>query len=160
MGPHFFKCGKRTPPSCMRRIVSCFNGAALFQVRKVRIGRKRLTRYLGFNGAALFQVRKAGERGRKPADKQKLQWGRTFSSAESDKRPRRHLWRNQASMGPHFFKCGKCWTDFYVEMRRLSASMGPHFFKCGKKLRRIASESNQVLLQWGRTFSSAERLFG
>ena len=37
-----------------------------------------------FNGAALFQVRKVGSRRRHPRWKRNwLQWGRTFSSAES-----------------------------------------------------------------------------
>ena len=36
-----------------------------------------------------------------------LQWGRTFSSAESDASVCRRIHSFLASMGPHFFKCGK-----------------------------------------------------
>ena len=35
--------------------------------------------------------------------------------------------------------------------------MGPHFFKCGKKNRAEISSTIDALLQWGRTFSSAEK---
>ena len=36
------------------------------------------------------------------------------------------------------------------------ASMGPHFFKCGKGKYEVTAEFAEVKLQWGRTFSSAE----
>ena len=35
MGPHFFKCGKQDWKYSDAPIFYCFNGAALFQVRKV-----------------------------------------------------------------------------------------------------------------------------
>ena len=38
---------------------------------------------------------------------------------------------SKASMGPHFFKCGKIAFAVYLGIE-LFASMGPHFFKCGK----------------------------
>ena len=90
------------------------------------------THFFSFNGAALFQVRKVIQLA-----------GFPFGNAS-------------ASMGPHFFKCGKR-VGAQSHHPPAVASMGPHFFKCGK----IKKESQQALvqsaLQWGRTFSSAER---
>ena len=83
MGPHFFKCGKMPEKSPLNSLVPRFNGAALFQVRKVAkeagIPVARLRR---FNGAALFQVRKVIPVFPILPTPQLLQWGRTFSSAE------------------------------------------------------------------------------
>ena len=58
MGPHFFKCGKRLWQHVGRSHSTCFNGAALFQVRKELASARPDPSVLGFNGAALFQVRK------------------------------------------------------------------------------------------------------
>ena len=69
---------------------TCFNGAALFQVRKAARRSERATETRRFNGAALFQVRK-GE----------LEYG--------TRQDRRH-----ASMGPHFFKCGKVFEFLFA----------------------------------------------
>ena len=60
----------------------CFNGAALFQVRKVSGRQENRQTEIGFNGAALFQVRKASGQPISIPELAKLQWGRTFSSAE------------------------------------------------------------------------------
>ena len=84
-----------------------------------------------------------------------LQWGRTFSSAET-----KHPWKTSkkqanASMGPHFFKCGN-WKCIPGTSPRYSASMGPHFFKCGNISEQLAKRRAILALQWGRTFSSAE----
>ena len=65
-----------------------------------------------FNGAALFQVRK-----------------------EESKRGDMD-WDYEASMGPHFFKCGKCIRE-EGHCLSFNASMGPHFFKCGKEFERF-----------------------
>ena len=110
MGPHFFKCGKESLPSPFAPTHPRFNGAALFQVRKGEMDKNRRRNCLRFNGAALFQVRKAafvkldgGEvfgfngaalfqvrkvtRNWQPVSgSEKLQWGRTFSSAERSHR--------------------------------------------------------------------------
>ena len=60
-------------------------------------------------------------------------------------------------MGPHSFKCGKP-KNHPRDERQSKASMGPHSFKCGKILNR-QSQTPPPSLQWGRTLSSAERLF-
>ena len=85
MGPHSFKCGKNEK-----------------QYVAGRIGR-------GFNGAALFQVRKVGNTYEWPAWTFRLQWGRTLSSAERSGKKRPDPHGKPASMGPHSFKCGKVW---------------------------------------------------
>ena len=157
MGPHFFKCGKECVVFCVKSTTAL------------------------------------------------LQWGRTFSSAESACRPLQlriissasmgpHFFKcgktNRkasllavigASMGPHFFKCGKFQFSHNCQWEYGSASMGPHFFKCGKQSLLAAKRANRfgfngaalfqvrktiftrsqtrkpVWLQWGRTFSSAEK---
>ena len=58
MGPHFFKCGKETHSDLDSDVIVGFNGAALFQVRKVSQDQSLAMLVKGFNGAALFQVRK------------------------------------------------------------------------------------------------------
>ena len=59
-------------------------------------------------------------------------------------------------MGPHFFKCGK-FAFHFARSECVNASMGPHFFKCGKSSAHRYFPAGNVRLQWGRTFSSAER---
>ena len=107
MGPHFFKCGNLMRPGSWKTTFCRFNGAALFQVRKPQNYPLPWTASTQcFNGAALFQVRKQ----RVPPDvisnRLRLQWGRTFSSAETLISMPEIMMRPSASMGPHFFKCG------------------------------------------------------
>ena len=114
-----------------------------------------------FNGAALFQVRKGKTIMTINSIARLLQWGRTFSSAERGTVGVEVLSQKLASMGPHFFKCGKGAKNGWTRRRKLcfngaalfqvrkgawpisyssaraSASMGPHFFKCGKGASRI-----------------------
>ena len=60
MGPHFFKCGKLECGDTQLPPEAPFNGAALFQVRKVGNSGHEVAYIMHtFNGAALFQVRKA-----------------------------------------------------------------------------------------------------
>ncbi len=186
MGPHSFKCGKFSARLYGARSHKCFNGAALFQVRKddekvrtkwrdcrasmgphsFKCGKhtptsKLYLELLSFNGAALFQVRKATPRA---ADARIIE---------------------NASMGPHSFKCGKRQQSLLVKReeffcfngaalfqvrkvfrrrQRLAsiypASMGPHSFKCGKKRVKPLFDGYHPQLQWGRTLSSAERIKG
>ena len=60
MGPHFFKCGKQISAKAEGAGWKCFNGAALFQVRKAFLNPLFRQMNACFNGAALFQVRKDG----------------------------------------------------------------------------------------------------
>ena len=141
-------------------------------------------------GPHFFKCGKGVAEGKQRSSGGGLQWGRTFSSAESSLSRLLQSIRVGASMGPHFFKCGKSQpTNLHPRLtaasmgphffkcgknrrsvhraRRLPASMGPHFFKCGKDEERRLGEVSSFALQWGRTFSSAdscsvgkERLFG
>ncbi len=132
MGPHSFKCGKQTIEARIWSLRRCFNGAALFQVRKA----KNLTTSRN--------------------DDMVLQWGRTLSSAERTVNREPGPTTVRASMGPHSFKCGKFTPKQYQALTELllqwgrtlssaesldqrwivafatTASMGPHSFKCGK----------------------------
>ena len=110
-----------------------------------------------FNGAALFQVRKAQYIRTPRAREAALQWGRTLSSAESFGAALCFPLNALASMGPHSFKCGKRRLRRQRAGILLRASMGPHSFKCGK-LVGAPQRRRGALLQWGRTLSSAERL--
>ena len=107
-------------------------GPHFFKCGKKWTKRRRLLAAISFNGAALFQVRKGSQ---------------SWEGAEGE---------DGASMGPHFFKCGKqcsfCWRFIGGY-----ASMGPHFFKCGKPAFLRGLPLMDAALQWGRTFSSAER---
>ena len=156
MGPHFFKCGK---PRSLTSSLSCrssFNGAALFQVRKEPPRETGESRQRGFNGAALFQVRKAQMQRAMRHSRPKLQWGRTFSSAERQANAIGRSDSSAASMGPHFFKCGK-------QSRRSrprndeSGFNGAALFQVRKAINLAGTKSTTGRLQWGRTFSSAER---
>ena len=83
MGPHSFKCGKSIGCRLADAIGKSFNGAALFQVRKVPPPLAPLIiDFPCFNGAALFQVRKVDNELRASGGPKGLQWGRTLSSAE------------------------------------------------------------------------------
>ena len=130
MGPHFFKCGnllsrllkkdlkqrfngaalfqvrKYLRERCSQYDRNRFNGAALFQVRKLKRTRRIRRGQSGFNGAALFQVRKFDCVIIQTKSLEKLQWGRTFSSAEISELGEALDESSDASMGPHFFKCG------------------------------------------------------
>ena len=162
MGPHFFKCGKMRTGLLNTYNTHVFNGAALFQVRKVLL--LLLLLLLLFNGAALFQVRKEIQTSLDCLLGLRLQWGRTFSSAES--KPIRQLVTplSSSSMGPHFFKCGKSSIPPRINGHNWS-SMGPHFFKCGKRksscspLRRSKFFNGAALFQVRKApYTSGERI--
>ena len=182
MGPHFFKCGKQSKHCARNSWNSSFNGAALFQVRKATQPTANLTPTELLQWGRTFSSAESNEWSHLVArDFQELQWGRTFSSAErslarlamdnetgwlqwgrtfsSAERYNRHdnaQTNRDASMGPHFFKCGKI-RKHRLQRRGTLASMGPHFFKCGKLFQAPKTPLSAAVLQWGRTFSSAER---
>ena len=179
MGPHSFKCGSQHRGSHRDSTRACFNGAALFQVRKSPGVSALQSSMPCFNGAALFQVRKSDPRWRTSSAPCSLQWGRTLSSAEVLAKALPGAAYHWASMGPHSFKCGSP-TNTEEISSSSSASMGPHSFKCGsilsgrihwppwicfngaalfqvRKYRRQLTRTRRFTgLQWGRTLSSAE----
>ena|SRR5579885_1129683 len=87
-----------------------------------------------------------------------LQWGRTLSSAEW--RARCESWfagDPVALMGPHSIECGM-WNYSWKIIFRSPASMGPHSIECGMLHLTEPAPGEEILLQWGRTLSSAECL--
>ena len=157
MGPHSSKCGKTTSSVSGGRGCPHFNGAALFQVRKVDISRKIMKSRNHFNGAALFQVRKVPTPCKFLVRALRLQWGRTLSSAES------WTFREFIFIFLKYFNGAALFQVRKASLRRESqakpsqTSMGPHSFKCGKLSLGKLVAKNEGKLQWGRTLSSAER---
>ena len=120
----------------------------------------------------------------RPRTERLLQWGRTFSSAERSLRRPSADGADERFNGAALFQVRK--VDRHIERinRIIHASMGPHFFKCGKIHKRLPYRSIHLSfngaalfqvrkgpsgiplgkrkrkLQWGRTFSSAESPLG
>ena len=139
MGPHFFKCGKASCADRLTHSEPSFNGAALFQVRKAALLRGDWWHSEKLQWGRTFSSAESKTAAITMKDMDLLQWGRTFSSAES-REARRHLpGVSSASMGPHFFKCGKLSFGTATQSKERCASMGPHFFKCGKAERKHCS---------------------
>ena len=107
MGPHFFKCGKLVSSGGVYIGRVCFNGAALFQVRKGEQASKRASWQASLQWGRTFSSAERWDDGDWKRDFILLQWGRTFSSAERAGRLFPVGLFSAASMGPHFFKCGK-----------------------------------------------------
>ena len=131
MGPHSFKCGSSTQRKSSCLISTRFNGAALFQVRKLGVGR------LGG-----WEVKM-------------LQWGRTLSSAEVRWLLFIVVSLTFASMGPHSFKCGSRNSQRTAEPSH-SRFNGAALFQVRKSTKIKEGKANGDRLQWGRTLSSAE----
>ena len=114
-----------------RRSISCFNGAALFQVRKA----KRLS-------ASLITTRR-------------LQWGRTFSSAESKPTAIRLDESAELQWG-RTFSSAESFSRSYCPRGMVRLQWGRTFSSA--ESREVVEEMMRVkaVLQWGRTFSSAE----
>ena len=182
MGPRFFNRGRSNwiGKSFARR--RCFNGASVFQPRKVIGGRWFFEEMIelqwglgfsteegsprpapigslcaGFNGASVFQPRKALSC-----------LCETFSHSE-------------ASMGPRFFNRGRehqvdggaavvagfngasvfqprkgSKRSVRQEHKTTRASMGPRFFNRGRKVRQLRQVDLFAVLQWGLGFSTEE----
>ena len=133
MGPHSFKCG-----SCFSIFIPC-----LF--------------VLCFNGAALFQVRKLAPPAESPTQRAELQWGRTLSSAEV----RGYIHHNdlpaECFNGAALFQVRKSPNRQTASQRSSGASMGPHSFKCGSedfegKIRELLKGFNGAALFQVRKF--------
>ena len=131
MGPHFFKCGKASPLAKPDKSRVGFNGAALFQVRKGFLISPIDWGIARFNGAALFQVRKGDDELTVRGFYIKLQWGRTFSSAERKLDSVSSVLASKLQWG-RTFSSAESQMQFAVLLPLIKS------------------------LQWGRTFSSAE----
>ena len=97
-----------------------------------------------FNGAALFQVRKVDEVGRQEVDKAITSMGPHFFKCGKDTLGGEEELLRLTSMWPHFFKCGKGAPSDSHGFGP-NASMGPHFFKCGKVRLQLPHRSELAL---------------
>ena len=131
MGPRFFNRGKQAGLQHVGHLVPRFNGASVFQPRKVEYHKMRSLSESRFNGASVFQPRKdrrslprqgvgsglqwglgfsTEERAMtfgKFKDQPMLQWGLGFSTEESRGITGDGPVDATASMGPRFFNRGK-----------------------------------------------------
>ena len=136
MGPHFFKCGN----------------SAIVRTRPTKDS-------VCLQWGRTFSSAETG-RGKRPRGRGNifLQWGRTFSSAETREVAAERAGKQKPSMGPHFFKCGNfCWV---VSLPRTIATSfnGAALFQVRKRAIWEKLPTWGGVLQWGRTFSSAETL--
>ena len=132
MGPHSFKCGKVTCAIQPEPVHQASMGPHSFKCGKCCPVRCRCKAQSRFNGAALFQVRKAANKRVFISSPQTLQWGRTLSSAER--------WIGKPPCSP--LVCG---------------FNGAALFQVRKVIQVDAKPRRVCPLQWGRTLSSAER---
>ena len=181
MGPHSFKCGKEKKKlNGHVHIITLQWGRTLSSAESHPLRTPPENLLSRFNGAALFQVRKGISSRRFSRQFLKLQWGRTLSSAERRNGASATRRRNKASMGPHSFKCGKKKRRvgnsakeqgfngaalFQVRKAGLACPFisplarfnGAALFQVRKAESRRCGRMEYVELQWGRTLSSAER---
>ena len=110
MGPHFFKCGKADIETGLSCELQCFNGAALFQVRKVPFGLSNAYKSrIASMGPHFFKCGKLHE-------------------------ANIHETHHLASMGPHFFKCGK--PNLVLKtMKKMSSFNGAALFQVRKVIK-------------------------
>ena len=159
MGPHFFKCGNVAGFEIITRIIRTSMGPHFFKCGNSADFCSFSNIPSDFNGAALFQVRKLPEPPPEKTAKTALQWGRTFSSAEIQLANSLRHPLSCTSMGPHFFKCGNNNTTVLYGDGTWT-SMGPHFFKCGNgrvgvRLKTIDTNFNGAALFQVRKWQTA-----
>ena len=109
-----------------------------------------------FNGAALFQVRKAFIMVQLPEPYPELQWGRTLSSAESGFWNRRLL-RDRLSLqwGRTLSSAESLYASNFTVAAELRFN-GAALFQVRKADSAAMKPKSLLVLQWGRTLSSAE----
>jgi len=86
MGPRFFKRGNRSNCCSCNYRIHCFNGAALFQARKLSWG-AGVAWWRDASMGPRFFKRGNFQYSASPMSLSKLQWGRAFSSAEISSLP-------------------------------------------------------------------------
>jgi len=131
MGPHSFECGNLgmgVPPYC---VIHASMGPHSFECGNWVVSQRHNLMSPRFNGAALVRVRKC----------------RRYAPPRSPGSP--------ASMGPHSFECGNPSTPGRpaAETSRFNGAALVRVRKSPKCLR---DNGWQLMLQWGRTRSSAE----
>ena len=109
-----------------------------------------------FNGAALFQVRKVCLSVFGNLCIMLLQWGRTLSSAESDVKPLMKPTRTARFNGAALFQVRKAsfWVFYHATKKRML--QWGRTLSSAERTHCPAAHSSSKTLQWGRTLSSAE----
>ena len=181
MGPHFFKCGKKhagltarlnlpqlqwgrtfssaekqTTQSQSMPHVHASMGPHFFKCGKLNSLVDHLYDSPASMGPHFFKCGKITAHTTPMQSMKKLQWGRTFSSAENPLTPPNKTSTCRASMGPHFFKCGKSFIALTLRWMIINFN-GAALFQVRKNDREPSRNSMCARLQWGRTFSSAEK---
>ena len=139
-------------------ILSRFNGAALFQVRKVFQADLPFSAQSLLQWGRTFSSAESSKLANSPTRQNaKLQWGRTFSSAESEyweSHFRRTIPRLQ--WGRTFSSAESNPLHRFVALA-LTSFNGAALFQVRKETKKAPPQMRRGWLQWGRTFSSAER---
>ena len=157
MGPHFFKCGKILSRRSSTASDACFNGAALFQVRKEETEyRSAVRKRQASMGPHFFKCGKSLRQRAERHWKCKLQWGRTFSSAESYAGRWKTVVKWTTLQWGRTFSSAERRYSSRIERITQPLQWGRTFSSAERPWRGFSSSCN-VKLQWGRTFSSAER---
>ena len=130
MGPRFFNRGNDPPATEARQLRGRFNGAAVFQPRKLQGRLLRRAGHLASMGPRFFNRGNAAMSRLSQKARSSLQWGRGFSTAETCTSLPSRTTCVVASMGPRFFNRGNAG---YEVLKRVyvPASMGPRFFNRG-----------------------------
>ena len=102
MGPHFFKCGNSAREVVLRSGELGFNGAALFQVRKLGKGNPNLNSLAWLQWGRTFSSAEIRIPCKWAFISLRLQWGRTFSSAEISANFKIKLAKNRLQWGRTF----------------------------------------------------------
>ena len=110
----------------------------------------------GFNGAAIFRSRKVCPVGRAANRAAVLQWGRDLSIAESRSRAPAHAAPPCSFNGAAIFRSRK--VDDAESSRAVWLSFnGAAIFRSRKGLTHVTQKRCNLMLQWGRDLSIAER---
>ena len=158
MGPRFFNRGKTG--LCVlasRPGISGFNGAAVFQPRKVCDHRHLLRCItLASMGPRFFNRGKGQPAEARARRRAGASMGPRFFNRGKPTGPRHPRLRSTASMGPRFFNRGK--TTGTIELWSAMAGFnGAAVFQPRKAAASTPPARCSRPLQWGRGFSTAER---
>ena len=137
------------------RIVGCFNGAVVFQRRKLITTGWHLCSQAGFNGAVVFQRRKLESVISMECTVTTLQWGRRLSTTET-------TFDSTETAQPYMLQWGRRLSTTETALNMLGgdpaalASMGPSSFNDGNVAVPYSVAYPTEALQWGRRLSTTE----
>ncbi len=117
MGPHFFKCGSIVREIIHLSIMVASMGPHFFKCGSAAKTESPSTDRSELQWGRTFSSAEVRTNTSATSASAWLQWGRTFSSAEVGRCTDALSYKEGASMGPHFFKCGSIGTNFGVVSR-------------------------------------------